>query len=258
MQKNTFSGGFVGRNLITLPSITSTNDYLKEKLANSAPLPEGTVIMAVHQTQGKGQQGAQWFSEPGENLTFSLLLSPKSIQPVHQFALTVAISLALVECLTELLPQSHIVKIKWPNDIYVDGRKIAGILIENMLMGKHWKHAIIGIGLNVNQTKFPEFVREKATSLKMLTGEHFDLMEIFQHLCQRIEVNYEGLESAADAVLFGQYVNKLYRLNETTEFFIDGVKVNGKIVGVSPYGKLKVDFNNDHVVEFGIKEIAFI
>jgi BirA family biotin operon repressor/biotin-[acetyl-CoA-carboxylase] ligase len=258
LQKNTFSDGFVGRNLITLPTVASTNDYLKEKLANSAPLPEGTVIMAVHQTQGRGQQGAEWTSAPGENLTFSLLLDPKTIQPVHQFALTVSISLAMVECLEDLLPQSHTVKIKWPNDIYVDGRKIAGILIENILAGKHWKHAIIGIGLNVNQTEFPESVREKATSLKLITGQHYELMEIFQPLCHRIEENFEGLESAADPVLFGQYVNKLYRLNETAEFLIDGVKVNGKIVGVTPYGKLKVDFNNNHMVEFGIKEIAFL
>lgn len=255
MQNNTFSGGFVGRNLLTLPSVPSTNDYLKEGLSNSTPFPEGTVIMAVHQTAGKGQQGATWESEPGQNLTFSLLLNPVSTAPSHQFAITVVVSLALVEFLEKLMPD-HIVQVKWPNDIYVDGKKIAGILIENIISGRRWKHAIIGIGLNVNQISFPETIREKVTSMRLTTGKEFVLTELLAGLCAAIESNYEGMEQSATPWLLGQYVKKLYRYNEEATYLIDGVPVRGKITGVTMQGRLQLDFNG-HVVDFGIKEVQF-
>ncbi len=255
MQNNTFSGGFVGRNLITLPSVPSTNDYLKERLSKSAPFPEGTVIMAVHQFAGKGQQGAIWESEAGKNLTFSLLLNPVSTAPGHQFALTVVVSLALVEFLEKLLP-GHQVQIKWPNDIYVDGRKIAGILIENILSGRRWKHAIIGIGMNVNQTVFPEAISDRITSLRLLTGEEYVLTDLLTGICAAIESNYEGLELSATSWLLGQYVKKLYRYDQEAVYLLDGVPVSGKISGVTMQGRLQLDFNG-HVVDFGIKEVQF-
>src|SRR5690606_25093723 len=126
--------------------------YLKNELSKSTPLHEGTVIMAVDQYAGKGQQGTVWQSEPGKNLTFSLLLTPFFLSPKHQFRLTVAVSVALVRALATLLGER--VAIKWPNDLYVGDRKIGGMLIENILQGPRWKSAIIGIGLNVNQTVF--------------------------------------------------------------------------------------------------------
>lgn len=255
MQNNTFSGGFVGRNLIRLDSVPSTNDYLKERLSKSTPFPEGTVIMAVHQTAGKGQQGATWESEPGKNLTFSLLLNPVSTAPSHQFALTVVVSLALVEFLEKLLPGQQ-VQIKWPNDIYVGGRKIAGILIENSISGRRWKHAVIGIGLNVNQINFPAAFRKRVTSLQLLTGQEYHLDELLAGLCAAIETNYEGMELSATPWLLGQYVKKLYRYNEPATYLIDGVPVPGKIAGVTLQGRLQLDFNG-HIVDFGIKEVEF-
>ena len=255
MQNNTFSGGFVGRNLITLTSVPSTNDYLKEELSKSTPLTEGTVILAVHQTAGRGQMGAIWVSEPGQNLTFSLLLNPVSTAPSHQFAITIVVSLALIEFLQRLLPD-HLVQVKWPNDIYVEGRKIAGILIENIISGRRWKHSIIGVGLNVNQTVFPEGIREKVTSMRLLTGEEYELTDLLAKLCAAIESNYEGMELSATPWLLGQYVKNLYRYNEEATYLIDGVPVRGKIVGVTVHGRLQLDFNG-HVVDFGIREVEF-
>src|SRR5690606_4492328 len=107
-------------------------------------LAEGTVIMAVDQYAGKGQKGTSWQSEPGKNLTFSLLLTPAFLDPKNQFSLTVAMSLAVARWLESLLRAA--VTIKWPNDIYVSDRKIGGILIENILKGNIWKSAIVGIG----------------------------------------------------------------------------------------------------------------
>src|SRR5690606_26474526 len=140
--------------------------YLKEALSKSTPLPEGTVIMAVDQHDGRGQKGTLWQSEPGKNLTASLLLTPTFLDPKQQFVLTAAISLAITRWLASL---THVeVKIKWPNDIFIGDRKIGGILIENILKGKTWKSAVVGIGINVNQTSFPPEIQTRATSVKQI------------------------------------------------------------------------------------------
>lgn len=256
MQKITLSDGFVGRNIVTLPHVSSTNDYLKEKLSNSEPFPEGTVIMAVHQSQGKGQQGTVWTSAPGENLTFSLLLQPVFLHPMEQFSLTMAISLAVVMYLKTCLPDTEQVSVKWPNDIYVNDRKIAGILIENVFSGAHWKHAVVGIGLNVNQQDFPESIRDEVTSMQLIAKQPFDLLKVLSGLSRSIETYYLKLKKLESADLFGQYVKNLYRFGVISDFYVDDVLVQGKICGVSPQGKLQIDFNS-HVVEFDLKEVRF-
>src|SRR5690606_30129759 len=114
LQSNTILGLFVGQNVITLPVVDSTNEYLKKELSKSTPFTEGTVIMAVHQAAGRGQKGSVWHSEDGKNLTFSILLTPSFLKPAHQFRLTVAISLAVAKWLTTLLQLP--IRIKWPND----------------------------------------------------------------------------------------------------------------------------------------------
>src|SRR5690606_20336083 len=120
---------------------------------------------------------AIWLSQKGMNLTFSILLRPDFLEPKKQFLLTMAISLAIAEALQNILGGIHHVQVKWPNDIYVDGEKIAGILIENSIRGKHWNHAVVGIGLNVNQEQFQEVGLKRngqvgsPTSLKLLTAK---------------------------------------------------------------------------------------
>lgn len=255
LQSNTFSGLFDCRNVITLQRVSSTNEYLKEELSKSTPLPEGTVIMAVDQYAGRGQKGTVWQSEPGKNLTFSLLLTPSFLDPKDQFRLTVAISIALVQWLETLLQTS--VKIKWPNDMYVGDQKIGGILIENILKGKVWKSAIIGIGINVNQTAFDPGITPHTTSVKQILQKDFDLTELLTDLCILIEQEYEGLKKAAYKSQFAFYTQHLYRLGELHPFLVDDVRVQGVLSGVTETGRLQVDFNG-HVVDFDIKEIAFV
>ena len=139
---------FTGKNLVHFDRVSSTNNVLSDMLSNSKPLEEGSVIMADEQSNGKGQQGAFWEYEPHKNITLSLLYRPDFLTIEDQFYLSIAISLGISDFLEEALQQkSHI---KWPNDIYFAHYKIAGILIENTLMGSHLKTSIIGIGLNVN------------------------------------------------------------------------------------------------------------
>ncbi|HZX59878.1 MAG TPA: biotin--[acetyl-CoA-carboxylase] ligase, partial [Mucilaginibacter sp.] len=122
-------------------------------MSNSKPLPDGTVIMADDQHAGRGQQNNRWHSEPGKNLTFSLLLRPSFLSVTRQFDLTRAVSMGIIEALRPFLGEK--LKIKWPNDIYYEDRKMGGILIENTLQSNQIKNSVIGIGLNINQEAFP-------------------------------------------------------------------------------------------------------
>lgn len=218
--------------------------------------------MAVDQFAGRGQTTKEWHSEKGKNLTFSILLQPNFLRLVDQFRLTIAVSLAMCQYLERFIP-SEKVKIKWPNDIYVENRKIAGILIENIVQKQDWKYAIIGIGINVNQAMFPDFIRERATSLKLETGREadFDLQQELKFICNLIELEYLALEKASQQNKATDwkstcYTRRLYLRNVTHEFLIHAIPVAGKIRGITNEGKLLIDFNG-HVTDFGLKEVKF-
>ena len=155
-------------NIQQFDSLESTNKYCE--LLNLGETEEFTVIVAKEQTAGIGQRGNHWAAAPGQNLTFSVVLRPAFLPAADQYALTKAVSLAIVDTLAPLLPQrAEEVRIKWPNDIYVDDRKICGILINNHLQQERIAATVVGIGLNVNQRTFPDWV-PNPTSLALLTG----------------------------------------------------------------------------------------
>ncbi|MBQ2074888.1 MAG: biotin--[Muribaculaceae bacterium] len=135
-------------NIIVLQETASTNDYIKR---NAQILPTGTVIIAVRQTAGRGQKGNSWEAEPGKNVTLSLLVKRPNVEVKEQFAISEAVSLAIVD---ELENYASGFKIKWPNDIYYGNRKIGGILIEHTLDAKGIEYTIAGVGLNINQQVF--------------------------------------------------------------------------------------------------------
>lgn len=253
MQSNTFSAFFSGQKLITLNEVSSTNDYLKDRLSKSTPFREGTVIMAVDQQEGRGQRGNKWISEPGKNLTFSLLLKPAFLDIGTQFDLNIAISVSVIQCLQALLGDR--VLIKWPNDIYVNDKKLGGMLIENTISGVEWKESIVGIGINVNQDHFGELTR--ACSLKQLLQEEYILTDLLYELCERIEANYTKLKLKGISQLKSFYIQHLFGHNQVREYGIDGVRVLGKIVDVSRGGQLILDFEGHHA-SFGFKEIVFV
>ena len=192
MQNNTFSGLFIGRNLITLKEVDSTNTFLKDALSKSTPFLDGSVIMADRQLAGRGQSGNSWISEAGKNLTFSVLLNPVFLAIERQFDLNMAVSLALNDFFNKYKIQSA--TIKWPNDSYINNKKVAGILIENILQGNKIKHAIIGIGLNVNQDNFPANLKN-VTSLKQALHQDYNLMQILGEICAFIEARYLQLKA---------------------------------------------------------------
>ena len=254
MQNNTFSALFVGQNIVRLLCVDSTNDYLKNQLSKSAPLPEGTVILADEQKAGRGQQNNVWYSEPGKNLTLSLLLKPSFLSISQQFVLNKAISLAINEVLQSIIGDHA--KIKWPNDMYVKNHKIGGVLIENVIQGNKWKYAIIGIGLNVNQEHFPPEAK-KATSMLKILHTDYDLQFLLTQLCSSIEAWYLKLKTDKIKDVDESYLTKLYRFNETASYQANGEVFNARIVGVDSSGLLQLD-SGDSIRSYNIKEVEFL
>lgn len=253
MQNNTFSALFIGQNLVKLSSVASTNNYLKDLVSNSGPLAEGTVIMADHQFAGKGQLQHVWESEAGKNLTISILLKPNFLGIDQQFELNKVVALALLDVLTPLFGAK--VSIKWPNDILVAGKKIAGILIENTLQGSRWKHAVVGIGLNVNQTQFsPNLTR--ATSIKNVLQTEYNLNSLLADLCVALERRYLQLRAQKFADLHRDYLQHLFKFGEQSKFRVGDEVIEAEISGVSLTGLLELNTSKG-TRTFGFKEIAF-
>ena len=190
-----------------LPSCHSTNEAAQDLLLTDAP--EGTIVITDEQIDGKGQRGNVWISDPYLNLTFSLILHPRFLEPNEQFLITIAVSLAIKETLDEYLPGEA--KIKWPNDIYYKNKKIAGLLIENVLRGSSFESCIVGIGLNVNQIAFTDDLR--ATSMKLEGVEENNLNTVLNSLIEHITKYYFQLSRDNAKGLRDQYHKSLLGLN---------------------------------------------
>lgn len=256
---NTF---FTGKFLIHLPSVDSTNTYAKEHLSKSTPI-DGTVILADEQYAGRGQAGNIWQSTPDENLTFSIIYKTDFLQAAAQFGLNMAISLGIRTAVAEIIGQQgrqHMnVSIKWPNDIYIDDKKVAGILIENTISGMYLKHSIIGIGLNVNQQDFAELTR--ATSLRRELDKSMERISVLKEVLTAIERYFFLLKEGKTALLKSAYISHLYRYNEMAAFEKDHLSLQGCIKDVSPTGLLIMDVMQEdgslQEMQFAFKEIAF-
>lgn len=254
MQNNTFLTLFVGQSIVKLQEIDSTNAYLKKLLSNSTPLIEGTVIMAERQFAGRGQNDNVWESEADKNLTFSVYLKPSFLAANHQFELNKAISLGLIDTLKPIIGDAC--KIKWPNDIFHHDKKIGGILIENVTQGYQLKESIIGIGLNVNQHYFGE-LENKATSISKILHQDYELNKLLPQICQNIESRYLQIKTNKTAILAQDYLQNLYRLNETHFFIINNKQAKATIKGTTPNGKLLLQ-TDESLEELDLKEVKFI
>ena len=243
---------FLGQTLIKLDSVDSTNNYAA-KLISGTNVSDGTVILTYNQTSGKGQQGAKWVSKPGENLTFSIVLTPKNIAVKEQFIISKAISVALIN----YLKAEHQIdaKIKWPNDIYIKKSKISGILIENTLQGSTLKNTIVGIGFNVNQINFIDIERS-ITSLKKELN--FDLVpdDVLSNICYYIEKLYMQIRTNNFSKIEKMYLENLLGLNQKLQFEDSSGEFSGEIQGVSNIGELLIKSNN-LIKKYQNKEIKF-
>lgn len=242
-----------GKVLIPLERIDSTNNYAKQLLAKSRPV-EGTAIIAHHQTHGKGQYGNSWQTEPGQNLTLSVVLYPNFVPAAGQFILSKVVALAVRECLQLYLKDP--VMIKWPNDIYCRGQKLSGILIENTIQGANLSDSVIGVGINVNQSEFQSGLGKPA-SLKILTGEEVELNRLFHNLMAMLEKWYLLLRAGRKDQIRAQYLQHLYLRDEWHTYKSDSGTFTGRIIGVNEMGLLAVETENG-LQYFANKEIVYL
>ncbi|HWB64618.1 MAG TPA: biotin--[acetyl-CoA-carboxylase] ligase, partial [Chitinophagales bacterium] len=244
---------FIGKNLIQLDSIDSTNNFAKDLLAKSAPI-EGTAILAAAQFAGRGQMGNTWQSEPGQNLTTSFILRPGFLEADKQFFLNMAIALAVKDFCEYIL--SDEIKIKWPNDIYHHNKKLSGILIENTIQGSKISASVAGIGINVNQEEFDPAL-PNPVSLKTIAGRAFNVRALFDEFCPFLEKYYLQLKQMHFNFLDKAYTEALYRYQQTHEFKKGEQVFKGEINGVSKEGKLIIHSGNKEL-RFGFKEVEFL
>lgn len=245
---------FIGHPIKMLERVNSTNSYSLDLIKQLSPA-EGYVVWGKEQFAGRGQRGAGWQSEPGSNLTFSILLRPQFLPLAEQFRLTKAIGLGIASFVSHCLGEDGVhVKIKWPNDIYVKNCKIAGILIENVLEQSVMKYSVVGIGLNVNQTDFDPLL-PNPVSLKLLTGKDFNPEDCLLQLCSFIEKWYLDLRAMNYPQIDGAYHNLLYRKGIWSDFSLHGEKMRGLIEGVSAAGHLIMKKENGHTNSYDIIEV---
>ena len=270
---------------IELQSIDSTNKYAMA-LVHGAHLPDGqdeaqhgTAIFTHEQTAGKGQRGKNWVSEKGSNIALSVLLKPYPLRIQDQFRLSICIAVSVYEFLSKYIGDET--TIKWPNDLYWRDRKAGGILIENIVGSSefgvgsqesgvatrdlhthhsspdsyrdiihNWKWAVVGIGINVNQTLFPADLHNPV-SLKQITGKNFQPVELAKELCQGIDKNYAVLIKGNFASLLENYRKHLYKKGEKVKLKKDNRVFETTIKGISESGQLITQHSIEERFEFG-------
>jgi len=240
--------------IIKLNATNSTNTYLKN-LLKEKQVKDLSCIWALSQTQGRGQQGAKWISEPGKNLTFSILKKFENLPSEYHFLLNMEVSLAIFRALKKLyIPD---LAVKWANDILSSKKKICGILIENTLHKEQISASIIGIGLNVNQVFFNDL--PNVSSLQKIMGHPFDLEEVLLLICQELEVSLKSLSPTRFETMLDEYHTHLFRKDKPSTFeYPNGERFMGYIRGVSHNGQLQIEQEDALMSSFSLKEIKLL
>ena len=233
--------------------LASTNDKLTE-LIKESDLPEFSVVITQNQTAGKGQAGNSWESEKGKNITLSILLRPLFLEPQNQFYISKIVSLAIVDTLDNLSIQSTI---KWPNDIYVDDKKIAGILIENSIMGNSISNSIIGIGLSVNQERFISEAKNPVSVYNIL-NEAKNIEDILDTLLHNLLKSYTALINNELENIDNEYFKRLYRKEGFYRFKDARGVFSAEISEIEFSGILVLTDSHGQIRKYAFKEVEFL
>jgi len=227
-----------GKNILFRDTIGSTNVFLKRLADEGAP--EGTVVVADEQSAGMGRLGREWFSKKGENLLFSVLLRPQ-LPPTQLFVLTMIFALAGIEAIVDISGVNT--KIKWPNDIYVGGKKLGGMLTEFSVVHGAVQHVVLGMGLNVNWNPAAErTVLYPTASIFSEIQEKVSREEILTNLLQRLEVSYYeiGRDMGRTEVFFEKWNEKSLILGKTVVIETGKERIEGEAAGIDRDGALRL------------------
>ena len=238
---------------IHLEQIDSTNAYLQRQQSECDI--RNWVVSADEQTAGKGMGSNGWESEVGKNLTFSLALDVSFLPAERQFLLSEAVALGLYEALCPLIPEEKL-HIKWPNDIYFENRKLAGILINSTIKANMMDVSIIGIGLNVNQMQFQDWPTHPI-SLKMILGKTYNLQPLLEQIAEHILIKVEQLKSSP-AAIEEDYLKRLYRYRTWADYEVDGKVLRLFMTGIDSFGRLMLVDEAENSFCFDVKEVKFV
>lgn len=234
----------IGRDIRVFEETTSTNDVI-EKLARDG-VKEGAVVFAESQTKGRGRLGRKWLSPPRKGLWFSVLLRP-DVRPQATTQLTVAAATALARAIraqTTIQPE-----IKWPNDILIDGKKVAGILTELSAELDHVKYVILGIGVdvNINPADFPPDVRKIATSLKAETGAALHRPQLAAAILRELDVDYARVRAGKFEVVADEWEDACTTIGHNVAIRIGPRVIQGRAESLDEDGALLLRTQHGHL-----------
>ena len=237
-------------------SLESTNRYCEA--LDLVRVEDFACYWALEQTAGIGQRGNHWHATPGQNLTFSLVLHPTFLPAARQFRLPQALSLGvidLIEGIESIKSIASIPSIKWPNDIYIAGKKLCGTLVSTRLQCDALASAVCGIGLNVNEREFPDWVPHP-TSLSLLTDKRYDLESLLRQLLDCIEKRYNDLKSGQDPQ--EEYLSHLMNLGTRARYIYNEMEITATITGIDPFGHLLLTASDGRQLRCAMKDIALL
>lgn len=227
-------------------------------LNDGQELSSPTTVTAKEQPAGRGQKGNTWFTPPGANLTLTTYFKPHQLHPENQFSICELAALSSVYILSPLVPDPALLKLKWPNDIYYKDMKLGGILIEHSVTGRYIDHTLLGIGININETAFPEDL-PNPVSLRMITGEAYSIDDILDKYLEAFDKLSRLLNSTnGREQLHREYLDLLYRKDERHSFESNQVRFIGTIRDVLPSGLLYIEHLSGVFKTYAFKEISFI
>ena len=233
--------------------LDSTNNKAQELISNNE-IKDICWVQAYDQILGRGMGKNTWFSEAGMNITGSLVVFPSFLKAEEQFSVSLIASLSICDLLDMYFDE---VRIKWPNDILINGSKICGLLVEHAISGRNISHSIIGIGLNVNQRSFPPDI-PGPTSFRQELGMEINLDELRDLLLDFLESRIARAEKGNFRMQRKQYLSKLYRYREFAPYRSGDEWFRARIIDIDRHGKLILETETGEISNYGFKEIEFI
>ena len=243
---------FENNRILSYPKVESTNAIAMQKIKEQQA-EHGDIFITEFQTNGKGQQLNSWFSSVGTNILCSFVCKDIQVPANKLSSFNMMVSLAVHKVINKYFPQK--VRVKWPNDVFVDDKKIAGILIESVLSGNLVKHLVIGIGINVNESSFPKEIGS-ACSFYTLTNSNFNKEDVLNELIVSLNDFLSIVPRLGINDIIRSYESVQYGINQKKYFRVGNEKIEGMILGINPEGQLRLQTQSG-TLTFNNKEISF-